>query len=162
MGDINLLARINKLADKFKNAITTSDKASKSKFGIVKVGNGIDVSSGVISVTPVIPPGLTFEKIFEKTTSTSVGTKVTLEKPYNDYKILVFIGSNNTSGQHRCFGIGVPSEFTHDSSSDNYVYLSSIPGFSVREVVEDSEINYSKLELRANNAILWLKVYGLK
>lgn len=51
MGDINLLARIERLAKKITNAVTTSDKASKSKFGIVKVGNGIDVSSGVISVS---------------------------------------------------------------------------------------------------------------
>lgn len=51
MGDINLLARIEKLAKKIANAVTTSDKASKSKFGIVKIGNGINVSSGVISVS---------------------------------------------------------------------------------------------------------------
>ena len=50
MGDINLLDRINRLANKLKIAVTTSDKASKNKFGIVKVGNNINVASGVISV----------------------------------------------------------------------------------------------------------------
>lgn len=51
MGDINLLGMIRKIKNSISGFVSTSDKATKSKFGIVKVGEGINVASGVISVS---------------------------------------------------------------------------------------------------------------
>lgn len=53
MGVINLSVLVDKIKRKLINGgfITSSDKASKSKFGIVKVGDGINVNSGIISVS---------------------------------------------------------------------------------------------------------------
>lgn len=53
MGVINLSVLVDKIKRKLLTAgfITKDDKASKSKFGVVKIGNGITVNSGVISVS---------------------------------------------------------------------------------------------------------------
>lgn len=55
MGLINTRIEMKKFKKKVENDakkyITTSDKATKSKFGIVKIGDGLDVSSGTISVS---------------------------------------------------------------------------------------------------------------
>lgn len=52
MGVINLSVLVDKIKRKLLNSgfITSSDKATKSAFGIVKVGDNISVSSGKISV----------------------------------------------------------------------------------------------------------------
>ena len=50
MGDINLLGMIRKIKNSLSGFVSTSDKATKSKFGIVKVGDNLSVSSGTISV----------------------------------------------------------------------------------------------------------------
>lgn len=86
MGDINLLDKINKLANKFKNVITSSDKASKSKFGIVKIGDGINVSSGTISVTA---SGFVADVLWTgDLTNAYADITSSLAHPVTDYKFL--------------------------------------------------------------------------
>ena len=63
------------------------EKASKSKFGVVKIGDGINVSSGVISVPA---GGVTCDELWTGTTSTTA-TDITesLTHPLSDYKLLL-------------------------------------------------------------------------
>lgn len=52
MGVINLGNLVSKLKNSLSGTfVKKTDKASKTKFGLVKIGNGIDVASGVISVS---------------------------------------------------------------------------------------------------------------
>ena len=100
MGDINLLARIERLAKKIGSAITTSDKASKSKFGIVKIGNGIDVASGVISVSA---QGLTKTNLWlpgdTPTEAGNTSTVLTLLDDVDKYKFVI-IGITGANGKN--------------------------------------------------------------
>lgn len=101
MGDINLLDRINRLTKKVAGAVFPSDKATKSKFGIVKVGDNINVASGVISV-PVATEetagvvslgsvgGFKIEQIWQGTTSTTLTSILSeLAHPISDYKAIL-------------------------------------------------------------------------
>lgn len=90
MGDINLLARIERLAKKIGNAITTSDKASKSKFGIVKIGNGLNVNSGVVSVAE---SGGASAVVLYQGSGAGSGSwvdNISLPDNYTDYKLIFF------------------------------------------------------------------------
>lgn len=63
------------------------EKASKSKFGVVKIGDGINVSSGVISVPA---GGVTCDELWTGTTSTTVADITeSLAHPLSDYKLLL-------------------------------------------------------------------------
>lgn len=72
------------------------EKASKSKFGVVKIGNGINVSSGVISVPA---GGVTCDELWTGTTTTTVADITeSLAHPLSDYKLLLcYIKSENQS-----------------------------------------------------------------
>ena len=63
------------------------EKASASKYGVVKVGDGINVANGVISVPA---GGITCDELWTGTTSNSF-TDITesLAHPLSDYKLLL-------------------------------------------------------------------------
>ena len=131
MGDINLLDRINRLAKKIGNAITSSDKASKSAFGIVKIGDNINVSSGKISVPDATEStkgvvslaglgGFTVDEIWSgSVTSDYVNITSALLHPITDYKFLIVSwksGVNVNGGQL----LYVPNMST-DTNNSNYL-----------------------------------------
>lgn len=63
------------------------EKASKSKFGVVKIGDGINVSSGVISVPA---GGITCDELWSGTTgNTETNITESLAHPLSDYKLLL-------------------------------------------------------------------------
>lgn len=63
------------------------EKATKSKFGVVKIGDGINVSSGVISVPA---GGVTCDELWKGTTSTTFADiTANLAHPLSDYKLLL-------------------------------------------------------------------------
>lgn len=106
MGDINLLGMIRKLKSSLSGFVGKNDKASKSAFGVVKIGDNISVSSGKISV-PVATEetygvvkaggsGITIDEIWNGTTSTTFTSIVaSLTHPLADYKAIVV--TNGTS-----------------------------------------------------------------
>lgn len=112
MGDINLLGMIRKIKNSLSGYVSTSDKASKSKFGIVKVGDNLSVSSGTISVPVateetygVVKAGGSSSGIDEIYTGDGSGTlnfTFPSGKDINSYKYLVLCckttGSTTASG----------------------------------------------------------------
>ena len=109
MGDINLLGMIRKIKNSLSGYISTSDKATKSKFGIVKVGDNLSVSSGTISV-PVATEetygvvkaggsGVTIDELWNGTTTTTfTSIASSLTHPINDYKAILVTNGTNVSG----------------------------------------------------------------
>lgn len=101
MGDINLLDRVNRLTKKVAGAVSPTDKASKSAFGIVKVGNNVSVNSGVISVPDATEEtkgvvslgsvgGFKIEQIWQGTTTTTLTSILSeLAHTISDYKALL-------------------------------------------------------------------------
>lgn len=104
MGDINLLGMIRKIKNSLSGFVSTSDKATKSKFGIVKIGEGINVASGVISVAG--GGGFTADTLWtEGGTPTALAKNVTLTLAHNysDYKILSITLRRGSDGCTTCF-----------------------------------------------------------
>lgn len=65
------------------------EKAGKSKYGVVKIGDGINVSSGVISVPA---GGVTCDELWTGTTTNSFADITeSLTHPLSDYKLLLCI-----------------------------------------------------------------------
>lgn len=103
MGDINLLGMIRKIKNSLSGFVSTSDKASKSAFGIVKVGDNISVSSGKISV-PVATAetygvvlassggGVELTEVWDG--SGTVGYTFPEGKTIDDYNFLVIVGGD--------------------------------------------------------------------
>lgn len=105
MGDINLLGMIRKIKNSLSGFVSTSDKASKSAFGIVKVGDNISVSSGKISV-PVATAetygvvlassgggGVELTEVWNGTGT--VGYTFPEGKTIDDYTFLVIVGGDS-------------------------------------------------------------------
>lgn len=105
MGDINLLGMIRNIKNSISGFISKNDKASKSKFGIVKIGDGINVSSGTISVPPATP----FEVDLLYSGTSQVTTEFTFPtgKTISSYKFLV-IAIDDPSESHDCVTTLVP------------------------------------------------------
>ena len=109
MGDINLLGMIRKIKNSLSGYVSTSDKATKSKFGIVKVGDNLSVSSGTISV-PVATEetygvvkaggsGVTIDELWNGTTTTTfTSIASSLTHPLNDYKAILVCEGTNVAG----------------------------------------------------------------
>lgn len=151
MGDINLLDRINKLANKFKNVITSSDKATKSKFGVVKIGDGINVSSGTISVSA---SGFVVDELWSgDLTNAYVDITASLAHPVSDYK---FITTCRTGGS----GSSISAE------SGQLLYVSKIgggnnviatAGTSVHVKIADGAFS-----IKAQSALTGVTLLGIK
>lgn len=86
--------------------VKPTDKASKTKLGLVKIGDGIEVSSaGVISVTQQAA-GFTKDLLFEEgvtPTPLAKNATVTLAHNYSDYKIISITMRRGTDGCTTCF-----------------------------------------------------------
>lgn len=108
MGDINLLDRINRLAKKIGNAITSSDKATKSKFGIVKIGNGINVSSGVISVPATT--GFNVDTLYSGSEETVNNFTFPTGKTLADYNFILLV-VESSGEDHDCISTLIPAEW---------------------------------------------------
>jgi len=109
MGDINLLGMIRKVKSSLSNFVGKNDKATKSAFGVVKVGHNISVSSGTISV-PVATEetygvvktggsGVTIDELWNGTTTTTFTSILSsLTHPLNDYKAILVCEGTSVAG----------------------------------------------------------------
>lgn len=84
--------------------VTTSDKATKSKAGIVKIGNGINVSNGVISVPET---SFTVDLLYSGTGETTNNFTFPTGKTLSNYNFLV-IAIDDPSESHDCVTTLVP------------------------------------------------------
>lgn len=134
MGDINLLGMIRKIKNSLSGFVSTSDKASKSAFGIVKVGDNISVSSGKISV-PVATEdtygvvkaggsGFTVDEIWTgNVTSDYKNITSELVHPITEYKFLVVSRSDGYNVQPGQL-LYVPN-MASGTNNSNYLYYGS-------------------------------------
>lgn len=170
MGDINLLDRINRLAKKIGSAITSSDKATKSKFGIVKVGENISVSSGTISV-PVATEetygvvkaggsgGLSFDTLYTEPETSPPGQNagITLTASSEGYKLLVVIIRSAVDSSIFATHIFSPEEQNKQMST-----AGSAPADSQAYNWKYKANGTSLTCVAGNSGNIWHKVYGLK
>lgn len=111
------------------------EKATKSKFGVVKIGEGINVSSGVISVPN---SGFTEEVLFnegETPIPLAANAAVTLAHDYSDYKMLcVVLRRSDTSSN----GYAV-NYFSTALTLPQFVPYISMNGVALYGIVLNSE-----------------------
>ena len=124
MGVINLGTLVDKIRKKLSGTfIKTTDYATDSAAGIVKVGSNIDVTSdGTISVTFPASGGMTVDELWSGTLTTDFADITSaLAHPISDYKFLALNhvnGVNVTSSQL----IYVPKMST-GASNQNFIYF---------------------------------------
>lgn len=161
MGDINLLDRINRLSKKIGGAIFPSDKASKSAFGIVKIGDNINVSSGKISVpeatadsfgvVKLVASGVTCDKLFDDNIGQGSTTEKELSSAYTNYSFLVFVKTSGVNVEY-----GYPMIVDAISTGANNMNASGVG--SIRFNSEDA----TKFYMPQGSGTIALKVYGIK
>lgn len=147
MGDINLLDRINKLANKFKNVITSSDKATKSKFGVVKIGDGINVSSGTISVSA---SGFVVDELWSgDLTNAYVDITASLAHPVTDYKFITTCRLGGTSAES--------GQLLYVSKIGNGNNVIATAGTSVQVKIDSGAFS-----IKAQSALTGVTLLGIK
>lgn len=136
MGVINLGNLVSKLKNSLSGTfVKKTDKASKTKFGLVKIGNGIEVASGVISVSATNSYSETehvIGKWIDGTTDvyekTFVKTDVAYTTASADYemgeiegidKLISLVGSVSSSDKSTYY----PIEYTSTTGKISYFYL---------------------------------------
>ena len=170
MGDINLLGMIRKIKNSLSGFVSTSDKASKSAFGIVKVGDNISVSSGKISV-PVatsdtagvialsdIPSGgITVDELWSGNLNDNFADVTSsLTHPLSDYKAIFFNtvpSSTSCSGSGLIFVSGMPTETNNISTV--YYGINSTHHIDVR-------LGEGTVSLKAGGSVSGVHMYGIK
>ena len=135
MGVINLGNLVSKLKNSLSGIfVKKTDKASKNKFGIVKIGNGIDVASGVISVSATNSYSETehvigkwidgttdvYEKTFAKTDVAYTSGDYEMGEIAGIDKVISLIGSVSSSDKSTYY----PTEYTSTTGKISYFYLS--------------------------------------
>jgi hypothetical protein len=132
--------------------VTTSDKATKSKAGIVKIGDGIDVSNGVISVPQ--NSGGTETLYSQPETPDVIGTEITLSAAVSSYKALIVIidSDDSTAG----FSLLLPTTAPFKAVGLNYGGTAAAYTFTVTDGTK------IKCTSGTNTHLRWKNVYGLK
>lgn len=117
MGVINLSVLVDKIKRKLVSGgfITSSDKASKSKFGIVKIGDGINVSSGTISVAA---QGGTVSLYHYTSGDQNVNTDIAFTTPMPEgTKTVLFLGQGTSYPWITGFGFVDPNLTIPDAAT---------------------------------------------
>ena len=132
------------------------EKAGKSKFGVVKVGDGINVSKGVISV-PQNTGAL--ELLYtQPETPEAASTEITLAHNVSDYKFLLIVQKGSASASTAFMETMILSVESapyntisiNSGSNGTQVHLFAINGNKIKD-------NQS-----GNANTMWYKVYGIK
>ena len=155
MGDINLLGMIRKIKNSISGFVSTSDKATKSKFGIVKIGDGINVSSGTISV-PQNSGGM--ELLYTQPEAPeAVSTEITLAHAVSDYKFLLIV-ENGTSDPASTITMLLSCEVSpywaigiQYGGSSYQIHKFTVDGAKLKDVSSPNNANCK-----------WFRVYGIK
>ena len=163
MGDINLLDRINRLTKKVAGAVFPTDKASKSAFGIVKVGDNINVSSGKISV-PVATEetygvvkagsgGCVVDELWSgNLTSDFVDITSSLTHPLSDYKFLT--GSRVSGVNVEPGNLLYVADMSNGTNNTNAITVGSTP------VV--IRLGDGTVTIKSTSSVSGIKLIGIK
>lgn len=164
MGDINLLGMIRKIKSSLSGFVGKNDKATKTKFGVVKVGDNISVSSGTISV-PVATSdtygvvkggaGLTIESIFTGSVTKGSATANTFTAPYTDYKILVFTTVSGVNTE--CGNPMIVASFSNETNNANATGHTGVT--ALRFDSEDATKFYTPI---GTGNVPGVTIYGIK
>ena len=178
MGVINLGNLVSKLKNSLSGIfVKKTDKATKSAFGIVKIGDNISVSSGKISVpigtteTPGVlqvgsglsvtdgvisatSSGTTFDELFNDTVIAGGSVEYTLSHAYTEYKVLFFC---SVQGVNVSNGVPMPvASIQTGTYNSNGIGLASLS--NIRFDPEDA----TKFSTPSGSGSLNLRIYGLK
>lgn len=157
MGVINLGLLVDKIKRKLEGAgfIKSTDYASASAAGVVKVGTGLAISdAGVLSAAG--GGGFTFDTLYEEPETSPPGqsTTITLSKSSDDYKMLVVIIRVDTAYSTHIFcphpqnvSMATAGSAPSDSAAYNWKYKAN--GTSLQNIA-------------GNSQNIWHRVYGIK
>lgn len=158
MGVINLGLLVDKIAKKLEGAgfIKSTDYASASAAGVVKVGTGLSISdAGVLSAAGG-GGGFTFDTLYEEPEQNGPGqsTTITLSKSSDDYKILVVVIRSESAYATHIFcphpqnvSMATAGSAPADSAAYNWKYKAN--GTSLQNIA-------------GNSSNIWYRVYGIK
>lgn len=136
MGVINLSVLVDKIKRKLINGgfITSSDKASKSKFGIVKIGDGITVDNGKISVSA---SGGTVSLYHWDGSTQSINTEYPLSVNVPDgAKVVLFLLKNTDYPWISGWGFVNPNIPLEESNTGYTTQCSGYSGISTIELMK--------------------------
>ena len=167
MGDINLLGMIRNIKNSISGFISTSDKATKSKFGIVKVGDNISVSSGTISV-PIATEdtygvvkaggsgGLGADILYtQPETPVAVTSGITLSELLTDYDLIYIIMDSDDNTVNPIMTMVGKSPFI----TFGVAYGGQWSKF---EFVQNSSTKVLSINIGGNGHLRWKSVIGIK
>lgn len=128
------------------------EKASKSKFGVVKIGDGINVSNGVISVAGS-GGSVTIEEVWTGNITTTA-TDYELTKAYTGYKIL-FLQSLPSVNTTRGSDLIVVDLMTTTENGTNYMKAGGVD-------VEVKIVDSTHFNMKAGQGLNGVHIMGIK
>lgn len=167
MGDINLLGMIRKLKSSLSGFVGKNDKATKSAFGVVKIGDNISVSRGTISV-PVATEetygvvkaggsGVTIEEIWNGNLSDNIiDITSALVHPLSEYKAIFF---NVTPSGNSCAGTGMIFVSDMPTATNNF----STVYWGIQNTSHiDVRLGEGTVSIKAGATTSGVHMYGIK
>lgn len=164
MGDINLLGMIRKLKSSLSGFVGKNDKATKSAFGVVKIGDNISVSSGKISV-PVATEdtygvvkagsgGCVVDVLWSgNLTSDFVDITASLSHPLTDYKFL-FCSRVNGVNVEPCNLLYV-ADMSDGTNNQNTMYMGTNTPATIR-------LGDGTVSIKSSSTVTGVKLIGIK
>lgn len=164
MGDINLLDAIRKLKNSIVNYVGKGDKASKSAFGVVKIGDNISVSSGKISVPEATEEtfgvvkkgsgGCVVDVLWSgNLTSDFVDITASLSHPLTDYKFLTCSRVNGPNVEP-CNLLHV-ADMSDGTNNQNTMYMGTNTPATIR-------LGEGTVSIKSTSTITGVKLIGIK
>lgn len=160
MGVINLGVLVEALKKKLAGTfVKTTDYASKTKYGIVKIGDGITVSSGKISVAAT--GGMTEDLLYTGTVALSSNyIEAMLAHNWDDYKMLVFYVGTTNANSVSC-GMFMTSCVSTGALQDNNIQTAHT-NVKFRVVLDNDAIVKNKLSVACSSSANVWKIIGIK
>ena len=156
MGVINLGTLVDKIRKKLSGTfIKTTDYATDSAAGIVKVGSNIDVTSdGTISVTFPASGGMTVDTLWTgNLTSDFVDITASLAHPLTDYKFLTAgqVNGVNVVPGNLLYVAGMSSA----TNNQNYIYVGTNTPVDIR-------LGEGTISIKSTSTVSGVTLYGIK
>lgn len=157
-------AGVIKVDSTYATTVTTGGKLKASEItaeAYSEANDGAFISKATLDNVLASQPaqGMTFDLLLEKTTSTSSGTELTLEKNYTDYKIL-FIELGDTNNNNTSHGSLIVPALSQNTLGTNMYYGAT--GNGIRVVKSGDDIVPNKLAIYSSSAIAQIRIYGVK
>ncbi len=150
---MEILNRREQIAAKSLPPVIGEEKAGKSKYGVVKIGDGINVSNGVISVPG--SGGVSYDVLWNgDLSSTEVEITDALAKPISDY---VFLTANQvSSGGENSGGLLYVPGMIEGESAQNFIGMLN-PSLPVKIRLYENKVFISSTSNVTNISVIGIK-----